>query len=435
MNKLKKKIFFLIFSILSLITAGLFITFNGRIYEESKSAILDILNKPFNDSQMIFNQRTMLMKQIKEPKFPKDAPVNIQDDKRKIFLDSKVYTVLLDDHGKYLGVISHIDDEKNDVDTKEIANSIISKYKKDKLKTFIGNLYVNKYSYSFKNDNTLIIIDNTNCNNHLVSNLIVSLMFLLIILGIIAYVCYVLTKWIIKPVIDTFNSQNKFIEDASHELKTPLAVIMSSLDAYVKDNDKKWLDNIRDESDRMSALVKGLLDLSEIENEKYNYKNDFNQENISMVFEKEILTCESLFYESNIKMKYDIEKDIFMNCNKNQMKQLITILLDNAIKHCEQFSSDLEKPKRRNQNVKIALSKNDKNILLEISNKSKPISKEDEEKIFDRFYKSDESRNRDKNSYGLGLAIAKEIVTNHGGSIRAKYESGYTTFSVCFKTE
>ena len=113
-----------------------------------------------------------------------------------------------------------------------------------------------------------------------------------------------------------------------------------------------------------------------------------------------------------------IEPNIEFKCNENLIIDLMSILIDNAIKHCK------EKGK-----VEINLFKKGKQIILEVKNTGLPIKKEDEEKIFERFYKADTSRNRDSNNYGLGLAIAKNIVEKHNGSISAHSVNGYTIFN------
>jgi signal transduction histidine kinase len=140
---------------------------------------------------------------------------------------------------------------------------------------------------------------------------------------------------------------------------------------------------------------------------------------LSQVVESSILTFESLFFENKIKLKYDIEPDIYFYCNSDLITQLMGILIDNAIKHCSSEGK-----------VLVNLSKKNKQIVLEVKNKGLPIKKEDEEKIFERFYKIDESRNRNSNNYGLGLAIAKNIVEKHNGNISAHSSNGYTTFKV-----
>ena len=143
------------------------------------------------------------------------------------------------------------------------------------------------------------------------------------------------------------------------------------------------------------------------------------ENNLSDIVESSILTFESLFYENKLKLKYDITPDIKMLCNEDLIVELMSILVDNAIRHCN------EKGK-----VLINLNKNNRQIILEVKNTGDPIKKEDEEKIFERFYKVDSSRNRNSNNYGLGLAIAKNIVEKHNGEISAHSSDGFTTFKV-----
>ena len=137
-----------------------------------------------------------------------------------------------------------------------------------------------------------------------------------------------------------------------------------------------------------------------------------------------MLTFESLIYEKNINLEYDIEENINTKCDEDQIKQLVGILIDNAIKHSSTKGE-----------IKVKLKKEKGNIVLTVTNKGEEIAKEDREKIFERFYRTDKSRNRNENRYGLGLAIAKNIVTNHNGEISANSENGYTTFKVIIKEQ
>lgn len=146
------------------------------------------------------------------------------------------------------------------------------------------------------------------------------------------------------------------------------------------------------------------------------------EENLSKIVEMSVLTFESLMYENKIELEYYIQKDINIKCNSSQIKQLVAILIDNAIKHSE-----------TNGKISIALKKQKNDTVLTVSNRGKEIPKEIREKIFERFYRADESRNRDTNRYGLGLAIAKNIVENHNGKIFVESEKGITTFKVVLK--
>ena len=352
-------------------------------------------------------------KKNNEPNFPgsMDAP---NQDIRRIYLNFTIYTIVLDDNGHYQAIINNTNnDNYNESDIINLANQIISNHQ-DKL--YLGNLYFDKYAYVFTNNNTLIIMDNTDVNTTLVNQLITNILLFILCEIIIFAITYIITKWIITPVKKSFEKQKIFVADASHELKTPLSVMIASADAYFIDKDDKWVHNMKNESERMIKLVTELLDLAKNEQEQDLV---MNKNNLSDIIEASILTFESLFYEHKIKLKYDIEPHVELMCNEDLITELMGILIDNAIKHCE------EKGK-----IIVNLTKKNKQIILEVKNMGLPIKKEDEEKIFERFYKVDTSRNRNSNNYGLGLAIAKNIVEKHHGSITAHSANGYTTFKV-----
>ena len=229
---------------------------------------------------------------------------------------------------------------------------------------------------------------------------------------VVYFISKKITKWIIKPAVESFNKQKDFIADASHELKTPLAVIMASADELKSDKkNAKYIENIKFESDRMNKLITGLLDLSKLENE--TNINNYKEENISKIVEKISLTFEGIAFENNLNIESDIEKNIMFKCSKDEIEKLISILLDNAIKHSYKESV-----------IHINLFKEKNSIIIEVKNNGNPINPGDEEKIFERFYRADKSRNRDANRYGLGLAIAKNIVTNYNGFIKASSSDG-----------
>lgn len=403
MKKLKIKVFSTIFSILSLFTIFVLVINNYRNYDMQKKSVENILDKlPLS----------LRDKKDTSPRFPK--PDNEPNNKNnKYFLDFTVYTIILNENGKYKELINHSEDEIEETKIKKIANNIIKNHKD---KRYIGNLYFNKYSYFFNNNNTLTIVDNTNIQDKLIKNLYTTIILFFLLETIIFILSHILTKWIIKPVITSFNKQKEFIEDASHELKTPLSIILASTDAYYLKKEDKWVNNIKDEANKMTKLVIEMLDLAKTEK---NNKDTYINENISKILEKNILTFESMFFEKNINLKYEIKDNIYLLCNKEQIERLINILLDNAINHSD-----------KNGQIKISLQSSSKEIIMMVSNKGLPIKKGEEKNIFERFYRSDESRNRNNNRYGLGLAIAKNIVESHNGKIEAYSTNGYTTFKI-----
>lgn len=268
--------------------------------------------------------------------------------------------------------------------------------------------------------NKLVLFDISETRTLLFNCLNFSILVFLLFELVNTYISYKLTNWIIKPIVETFEKQKQFVYDVSHELKTPIAVIMTNADMAEKDGDAKWINNIKNESDRMNKLVVSLLDL--LVSDNYNEKEKFKVTNISKTIEMCVLTFESLIYENNLKVEYDIQSDINFNCNVERIKQLFGILVDNAIKHAKKDSK-----------IFISLKKNKDGIIFSVKNRGDAIPKEEREKIFERFYRSDKSRNRNENRYGLGLAIAKNIVTMHNGKINVTCSGGYTTFTCTFK--
>ena len=411
MKKLKNKIFWTIFIILSLFIFGILYISNYQNYQVKKVNIISILNK-MSDGREDFKRRAN-NNDIKKPDI--NPPVETETTIKKIFLDTDVYTILLDENEKYKDIITHTEDETNKAEIINFAKRIINNHKSNRK---IGNLYLNDYSYSFsKNNESLIIISNKGVKEQLKDSLISSLIFSIMLELIIWGISSLLTKWIIKPVETNFNKQMQFVTDASHELKTPLSVIEANLSMYEMDKKDKWLNNVKNELNRTNKLVTNLLDLASVEDT--NTTLSFTETNFSMLIESTILPFESIMYEHKIKLEYNIEKDINLKCNEDQIKQVINILIDNAIKHS---------PNKGKIIINLFKSKND--IILEIKNKGSSIKKGDEERIFERFFRSDESRNRKENRFGLGLAIAKSIIETHKGKISANSDNGYTTFKI-----
>ena len=420
MNKLKNKVFYVIFTILTISILSFIIVFNTKNYLEQKNNINNNLNVALNNH---VKEKDIPPAKPTEENPPKNIPnqeptipENEIDENTK-FLDYTIYTILLDDNNNIKEIINHSTNTLTDEYITNIANNILSSNNiKEK---YLGNLYLDNYLYAYNKGTSLVIFDNTKIKSNLIVSLEISLLLFIFLEVIIIFISKTLTTWIIKPVIMSFNKQKQFIADASHELKTPLSVIMASCDAYLDNpKEKKWLKNIETEANHMNILITNLLDLASSEQE--NVKLTLN--NLSKVIELSVLTFEGKAYENNIKLSYEIEPNISMKFNESNIKQLVEILLDNAIKHSYTDST-----------IMITLHENQNNIEFLVQNEGEPIPKGEEEKIFERFYRVDKSRNRKEGRYGLGLAIAKNIVQTHHGKISASSNNGTTTFKVLFK--
>lgn len=228
----------------------------------------------------------------------------------------------------------------------------------------------------------------------------------------------------IKPIKEAFDRQKQFIGDASHELKTPLSVINTNVDVLLANKEEsiesqsKWLNYIKSEVERMSKLTNDLLYLTQMDYSET--KMIFSNFNISDAVENVILTMEAVSFENNITLDSSIEPDIMVNGNSEQIKQVVMILLDNALKYTDEGGK-----------VSVKLKRTGSNISLTVSNTGQGIPQEHVDKIFDRFYRIDKSRSRKSGGYGLGLAIAKAIVEEHGGRISVKsIQNESTTFTI-----
>ena len=260
------------------------------------------------------------------------------------------------------------------------------------------------------------------------TNLWISLgIFALLFIG----ACFV-SRLVTRPIEKAWNDQKRFVADASHELKTPLTVIISNTEmllARERDDEKEKmrLENIKEESSKMKDLVQQLVEVAKGDSD--GFKMDFSDFDLSAVMTECVLMMEPVAYESKMIFNTSIDENIILRGDRDRIRQLINILLDNAIKYGNDDSEidvSLYKAKKSERNIKKG------SIVLSVSGKGKPLSDEECEKIFERFYRVDSSR-EETNGYGLGLSIATSICKAHGAQISAFSDKKDTnTFTVIF---
>ena len=281
-------------------------------------------------------------------------------------------------------------------------------------------------------DHTLYRIAVTDFGNEIkslqrLSVLLTALFFILSAL-IILFSRYFVKKSI-RPVSDAIISQRQFISDASHELKTPLTVIINNIGnlkkLLSKDNFdtqsisliQKNIYGIDEMSTRMKHLTEDLLNLGRLENWQ-DRKEQMQPVELSKLTDNECMYFEPLFFEDSKSLDYNIADNISILGDAKKLKDLISILLENALKYSVSHTN-------------LTLYKQKNNVILSVENDiSKELSKEDTQNIFKRFYRLDESHS--SAGYGLGLPIAKEIVAMHKGEIKVKSENKNICFNVYF---
>ncbi|MBQ6959355.1 MAG: HAMP domain-containing histidine kinase [Clostridia bacterium] len=228
------------------------------------------------------------------------------------------------------------------------------------------------------------------------------------------FISLVLSGRIIRPLEENDQKQKRFISDASHELKTPVAVISANAELLSREiGENEWLSNIVYENDRMGGLVRQLLDLSRAENAEI----PMEQVEFSRVVTGEALALEMLAFDRGRVFRTDIEDGVILTGNKTQLTQLVSILLDNAIRHAT------------GSEIGISLKRQGHHAVLSVVNDGDEILRDKLEHLFDRFYRVDEARNSEGQHYGLGLSIAKAVAEKHGGSITVSCQDGKVRFT------
>ncbi|OMF63031.1 HAMP domain-containing sensor histidine kinase [Paenibacillus sp. FSL R5-0766] len=263
-------------------------------------------------------------------------------------------------------------------------------------------------------DGHMIVFIDVTAQQGILTNLIYTfaVVGLIMLIGI-----YFLSRYFanrsIAPVREAFEKQKQFIGDASHELKTPLAIINTNADVLLANqedtiaNQAKWLHYIKSETERMTGLTNDLLYLTQMDDSRSTMIHA--KFNMSDAVESIILPMEAVIFEKNISLDYNIEPNLTVHGNSEQIKQVILILLDNAVKYSG--------PKGA---VNVTLQKQNNDVMLAVSNTGEGIAPEHLDRIFDRFYRTDSSRARKHGGHGLGLAIARSIVDQHKGELYAR---------------
>ena len=331
-------------------------------------------------------------------------------DFRPVYQLSTFYSVAFSDDSSVLAVDNGARGLYDEEELVEIARNLLGRGKKS------GRLDNLSYTISSKTGYTLVaFIDNTVTEG----SMRLLLRNVLIVGGaaiiVLFFVSLFLSRQIIRPLEENDKQQKQFISDASHELKTPVAVISTNAELLSRElGENEWLANIQYENERMGDLVKQLLDLSRAE----NTESPMETVDLSRVVTGEVLAFESLAYDQGKTIQSDIDEEIHMTGNQAQLTQLVSVLLDNSIRHST------------GEAIEVSLKSQGHTAVLNVSNEGDEIPAEKLEHLFDRFYRVDEARNSEGHHYGLGLSIAKAVAEKHGGAISVSCQEGRVRFTV-----
>ncbi len=218
----------------------------------------------------------------------------------------------------------------------------------------------------------------------------------------------------IRPVAESYQKQKQFITDAGHEIKTPLTIIDADAELLEMDlPDSEWLQDIRTQTKRLAELTNDLIFLSRMDEERLEVQRiEFP---FSDLVTETAQSFRSRALTENKTFTVDVEPMITFNGEEKSLRQLVSLLTDNALKYSPEGG-----------NVTVELKKNRNSIVLTVRNTCTELPEGDMNELFDRFYRTDRSRNSSTGGHGLGLSIARAIVTAHKGKIAASSEGGDT---------
>ena len=282
---------------------------------------------------------------------------------------------------------------------------------------------IDRYLFSrrdLEDGSTLIVIMDTSIDDNLWKKVVATIIFIAAGIIIIVLITFYLSKYVTEPAQRALLREKRFISDASHELKTPLGAISINAQALrASEPDNLYTKNIITESDRMGRLIERLLTLSRLDEGEASLKEQIS---LSDLTTEMALTYESVAFEKEIDYKYDISDNVRIIGNADEIRQLLTILIDNAIKNTNEKGR-----------IELRCISENGEAGVEVKNTGPGIKPEDLPHVFERFYTSDTSRSN--KSFGLGLAIAKAIAEGHKGDLTVNsIPNEVTVFTATFKT-
>ena len=268
---------------------------------------------------------------------------------------------------------------------------------------------------------TIVFSDTTTESATLKNLYSICVLIFFVAMGVFLGISISLSNWVIKPVATAWDQQRQFVADASHELKTPLSVIMANAELLANedtapDDCRKFSRNILSMTYQMRTLVENLLEMARVDNG--TLKMQFAALDFSELVRDAVLSFQLLYEEKGQTLENAIPEGITLQGSERHLYQVLDVLLDNALKYSVPEG-----------HTNVELKRIGHSCLLTVSNTGETISKEDLKNIFKRFYRADKARSLN-GSYGLGLSIAESIVEAHKGKIWAASEHGYNTFFV-----
>lgn len=337
------------------------------------------------------------------------------------FPSAPTFAVELDGAGQVTDLMTGPGSEVTEETAQQLADQALSRG------TDQGSLPGQDLSYLFREENAkryLVFADNSIVASSVWSQAGTSSLICAAALLLFFLISLLLARLALRPVEAAWTSQRQFVADASHELKTPITVILANTDMVLShpgdtvEGQSKWLGYIREEAVGMKKLVEDLLFLAKGDAQRTSHATA--PVSLSKVVVEALLSFEPVAFEGGVTLRQQVEPELWVPGDEGQLKRLAVILLDNAVKYAGEAGE-----------VDVRLAQAGERVALSIHNTGQAIPPEHLEHIFERFYRADAARDRDRGGYGLGLSIAKAIADAHGGKLTAaSSQTEGTTFTL-----
>lgn len=410
-KKSQRRIVAAVMATLIFALAGVFAVIFLASYSDVRKESLEMLEKY---AELYFKNGepdNAIVAQRRFPGVPEtgDMPAGLPDGAKpesgRLFALSTFYAVSFDKNGK----ANPFDNDGSSPYSDERLSEMARKCLGHETGTTDGLIFLTKT----QGDTTLVVFKDDTIKSDTMATLFrYTVIFGAAALLVLFALSVLMSKKIIEPLRKNDEKQRQFVSDAGHELKTPVSVIDANAELLAREiGPNKWLDNIRFENARMEELTRQLLELARTE----QTKPVFAEFDMSRTVTGCILPFEGVAFDKGITLAYSIEPGITCCGSREQIGELTTVLIDNAMAHSAGGGE-----------ITVELKRHKGSATLSVANPGEPI--EDRERIFERFYKSDEARSENGAHYGLGLAIAKAIVKAHGGTITVESKGGMNIF-------
>lgn len=397
--------------------------------------VINIVNIHSIDSDYDDLMQMLVENDGKIPDFPKRDD-GFRHDKKDMLNDEHFKDKNFNEETKYQTRYFIVDTDSSEkvtgVNTGHIAAVTSEKavdYAKQALESGKENGYIDIYKYRIKDTDkgkTIIFLDTRSGSQNKNRFMLISVLVAAAGYVITCLLVLIFSKRAVRPAIDSFEKQRRFITDAGHEIKTPLAIISANTEVIeLTSEENEWTRSIKNQVVRLDGLVKNLLQLAKMEED--DVKLVFADIDMSKAVSETVQPFGALAQTNGETLVTDIDEGIFINGDEAAIKQLTSILVENAVKYADDDSE-----------IKVSLKRtaSGKHARLSVSNRCEEPPR-DTDKLFDRFYRSDSSRTRNGEKvggYGIGLSIAQATVVSHKGRIECAVKDKTVTFTASFRT-